>query len=82
MDTMARSLLVAAALIEDGHLEALRAERYAGWRSDEGKKLLAGDYSLADLHEQVIVGNIDPPPVSGRQEQIENLVNRTIERTR
>jgi xylose isomerase len=33
IDVLARSLLVAAALIEDGELERLRAERYAGGRS-------------------------------------------------
>ncbi|RZV46235.1 MAG: xylose isomerase [Acidimicrobiales bacterium] len=82
MDTMARSLLVAAALIEDGELEAIRVERYAGWGSDDGQKILAGEYSLADLHAQVLADNIDPAPVSGRQEMIENLVNRTIERVR
>jgi xylose isomerase len=82
MDTMARSLLVAAALIEDGELDAIRSERYAGWGTDDGQKILAGEYSLADLHAQVIEHNIDPVPVSGRQEQIENLINRTIERVK
>ena len=80
MDTMARSLLVAAALIENGELEALTQERYAGWDTDEGAKIMAGDYSLADLHSQVMSANIDPAPVSGQQELIENLINRTIER--
>ncbi len=80
MDTMAKSLLVAAALIEDGTLETLIEERYAGWSSPEGSKLLNGEYSLAELHQQVMTTNIDPAPTSGRQEMIENLVNRTIER--
>ena len=31
IDTLARSLLVAAAMIERGALERLREERYAGW---------------------------------------------------
>ncbi len=82
MDTMARSLLVAAALIESGELEALVAARYAGWDTEEGAKLLSGAYGLADLHQQVLADNIDPTPRSGQQELIENLINRTIERAR
>lgn len=82
MDTMARSLLVAAALVENGELEDLVSARYAGWDSDEGRKIMAGDYTLADMYTQVIDANIDPAPISGQQEFIENLVNRTIERIR
>ncbi len=82
MDTMARSLLVAAALIEDGEIASLVDERYAGWGSDRGQKILAGEVGLAELHADVLANNIDPTPVSGQQEMIENIVNRTIERAR
>jgi xylose isomerase len=82
MDTMARSLLVADALIEDGELAALVEERYAGWGTDRGQRILAGEVSLAELHADVLANNIDPTPVSGQQEMIENLINRTIERVR
>ncbi len=80
MDVMAKSLLVAAKLLEDGELDALVEDRYAGWNTDRGQKILAGEISLADLHADVLANNIDPAPVSGRQEMIENLINRTIER--
>jgi len=82
MDTMARSLLVAAKLIEDGELAAIVEGRYSAWGADTGQRILAGELTLADCHEQVLSADIDPTPVSGRQEMIENLVNRTIERTR
>jgi len=36
---------------------------------------------IAELEERVTSGAIDPSPVSGRQEQLENLVNRTLWRT-
>ncbi len=80
MDVMAKSLLVAAKLIEDGELEAILTERYAGWDADQGRNILAGGLSLSDCHELVLAQNIDPAPSSGRQELIENLVNRAIER--
>jgi xylose isomerase len=78
IDTLARSLLVAAALIEDGALERLRAERYAGWSGDIGRSILAGDATLEELSVPVLAGDIDPRPVSGRQEMLENIVNRAI----
>jgi xylose isomerase len=77
IDTLARSLLVAAAMIEDGELERLRSERYAGWRGELGK-VIHGAGALEVLASRVIAGDIDPQPVSGRQELLENVVNRHI----
>jgi hypothetical protein len=37
-----------------------------------------GDLALRDLERKVASGDIDPSSVSGRQEQLENLVNRTL----
>ncbi|MGZ5383953.1 MAG: xylose isomerase [Acidimicrobiia bacterium] len=78
IDTLARSLLVAAQLIEDGTLEAAREARYAGWSDGLGTQILNGSLSLADLEQKVADGEIDPTPVSGRQEELENLVNRRL----
>jgi len=81
IDTLAQSLLVAAELLEDGGLEAARDARYAGWSGELGVRIMDGMLSLADLEQRVASGQIDPSPVSGRQEQLENLVNRTLWRT-
>mgnify|MGYP001812113383 FL=1 len=81
VDTVAQSLLVAAALIEEGALEAARDARYAGWQGALGSDILAGNLSLADLEARVVAGEIDPTPVSGGQERLENLINRTLWRT-
>jgi len=78
MDTLAQSLLVAATLIEDGDLEAARDARYDGWSKELGTEILAGSHDLSDLEAMVSDGMIDPTPVSGRQEALENLINRTI----
>ena len=76
IDTVARGLLGAAALIEDGRVDAIRAERYAGWDGDFGRQVASLDLAgIADLAEQMA---IDPRPRSGRQERIENLVNRFV----
>ena len=78
MDTLARALTAAAAMIEDGALDRFVAERYAGWDRGEGAELLAGRRGLADLAARVERDNLDPQPRSGRQEYLENLVNRYL----
>jgi len=75
MDACARGLKAAAAMLEDGKLEAARAARYAGWDSAEAQKMLTGGYRLEDIEAHVRAAGIDPQPRSGRQERLENLVN-------
>jgi xylose isomerase len=81
VDTVALSLLVAARLLDEGKLEAAREARYAGWSTDLGTEIANGSVDLAALEKRVAAGEIDPSPVSGRQEQLENLVNRTLWRS-
>ena len=78
IDTLARALLVAADLIETEALSRPLADRYAGWSSDLGTSIIAGAESLDTLAAKVASGEIDPAPVSGGQESLENRVNRVI----
>jgi len=78
IDTLARALLVAANLIESETLSRPLNERYAGWSSDLGTSILGGGESLDSLEAKVASGEIDPDPVSGGQELLENRVNRVI----
>ncbi|HEX2884158.1 MAG TPA: xylose isomerase [Candidatus Limnocylindria bacterium] len=78
IDTLARALLVAADIVEDGELERLREERYAGWNGELGVGILDGDLTFTELEQRVVGGEIDPRPVSGGQERLENLVNQRI----
>ncbi len=78
IDTLARSLLVAADMIEEKTLTDARAERYAGWTADLGRSILDGTEDLDSLEAKVASGDIDPQPVSGRQELLENRVNQVI----
>ncbi|SOC07949.1 D-xylose isomerase [Rhodobacter sp. JA431] len=76
MDVCARALKAAAALLEDGSLEANRAARYAGWDTPEAKAML--DTDLASIEALVREKGINPEPRSGRQERLENLWNRFV----
>ena len=80
IDTLAHALLVAAAMIEDGRLERLKAERYAGWNGPLGRDILSGKLSLAAAADYALEHRLDPAPRSGRQEMLENLVSRYVER--
>jgi len=78
IDTLARALLVAANLMEGGVLSAPQHSRYAGWDQKLGAGILDGTETLDSLAARVEIGDIDPDPVSGRQENLENRVNQRI----
>ncbi|MBV9704712.1 MAG: xylose isomerase, partial [Methylobacteriaceae bacterium] len=78
LDVCAQALIAAAALIEDGTYDRFLAARYAGWDTPEAKAMLAGERSLADIAARVEREAIDPKPRSGRQEHLENLLNRFL----
>ena len=76
MDICARGLKAAAAMLEDGGLEKALADRYAGWATPEAKAMLDSDFD--SIFARVHGGEIAPEPRSGRQEQLENYVNRFV----
>ncbi len=78
MDCCARGLKAAAKMIEDKALSQPLADRYAGWDSAEGQKLLRGEYSLDQIAQWVEAKDINPQPKSGKQELLENIVNRYV----
>lgn len=76
MDACARGLKAAAAMLEDGGLEDARRARYAGWDTPGGQAML--DTDLASLAQRVLDEGINPEPRSGRQERLENWINRFV----
>jgi xylose isomerase len=76
MDICARGLKAAAAMLEDGGLERALDERYAGWKEPKAQALLSSD--LATIQARVLRDQINPAPRSGRQEVLENYVNRFV----
>ena len=74
MDVCARALLAAAAMLEDGALEREVQARYAGWDTDEGRAILGGQRSLAEIAGRAETTGLNPTPRSGGQEKLERLV--------
>ena len=58
--------------------DAFLAERYAGWGDAKAQAMLAPDATLEGVAARVAAEGIDPKPRSGRQEWVENLVNRYL----
>ena len=78
MDCCARGLKAAAAMIEDGTLPGFVEDRYGEWKTDEAVKMLEGGFSLGEIEDYVRAADLNPDPVSGRQEYLENVVNRFV----
>ena len=78
MDTCARAFKAAAKMVEDKALLSHVNARYAGWNSTESKAILSGKRSLSEIAERVEKKNINPQPRSGKQELLENIVNRYV----
>ena len=78
IDVCARGLKAAARMIEDAALAGPLDERYAGWRDAEARAMLSGQRSLEEISARVLSQGIEPQPRSGRQELLENIVNRYV----
>lgn len=78
MDVLARGLLIAERMLGDGKLAREADERYQGWRGELGERILSGGVALDGLADLALQKGLDPRPRSGRQEKLENLVNRYL----
>jgi len=77
MDAFARALIVASDVLEKSEYKKFRKERYASFDSGKGKEFEQGKLSLEDLR-QYAIENGEPEVKSGRQEWLENMINRYI----
>jgi xylose isomerase len=77
MDMFARALLAADAILHKSEYRSIRQARYASFDSGEGKAFEDGLLSLDDLR-CFALANGEPAQSSGKQEYLENLINRFI----
>ena len=76
MDICAKTLLATEKMINDGVYDQFIKERYGKWPTTDA---IAANQSLEAIHAEVIDKDINPQPKSGRQEFLENLVNRYLD---
>jgi xylose isomerase len=78
MDTFARGLKIAAAIRNDGRLEAFVRNRYRSWDNGIGKKIEKGKVGFKELEKYALnLGEVTTNE-SGRQEYLEALFNEFI----
>lgn len=77
MDAFARSLIIADNILQKSDYKNIRAERYASYDSGKGKDFENGLLSLEDLRNIAAAAG-EPAVNSGKQEYLENLINRYI----
>jgi xylose isomerase len=76
MDAFAHGLKIAAAMRKDGVLNDFVKQRYASWESGVGKEIEKGAASFETLEKYMLEKGEVAPNVSGRQEYLENVINR------
>ncbi|CAN5511170.1 xylose isomerase [soil metagenome] len=77
LDSFARALVIADNILTKSDYKKVRTDRYASFDSGTGKAFEEGNISLTDLRDYA-VNNGDPATISGRQEYLENVINRYI----
>lgn len=77
MDIFARALIIADNILQKSEYKKLRSDRYASYDTGKGKAFEEGKLTLEDLRSYAIE-NGEPKTISGRQEYLENLINRFI----
>ncbi len=78
MDAFAHGLKIAAQIRKDGVLSDFVKKRYASYDAPFGQKIESGESGFEELEAYMLEkGDVDPN-VSGRQEMLENIVNRYI----
>ncbi len=77
IDMFARALITADVILNKSEYKKIRTERYSSFDSGKGKSFEEGKLSLEDLRTYAIE-NGEPVMRSGKQEYLENLINRYI----
>jgi xylose isomerase len=77
MDTFARGLLIADEIINNPEYQKIRYGRYSSFDNGSGKKFEEGVLGLEDLRN-LAISNGEPEKRSGKQELLENLINRHL----
>jgi xylose isomerase len=77
IDTFARALIVADNILQKSDYKTIRSDRYASFDNGKGKEFEEGKLSLEDLRSFAAM-NGEPKVASGKQEYLENIINRFI----
>ncbi len=77
VDIFARALITADNVLRKSEYKKIKKARYASFDSEHGKAFEDGKLTMEDLRAYAIE-NGEPKIISGRQEYMENIINRYI----
>ena len=77
MDSFARGLEIAAAILDESPLPSLKAQRYASFKQDEGLRFENNELDLLMLRDYAMQ-NGEPTLQSSKQELFENIFNQYL----
>jgi len=78
MDAFAHGLKIAAAIRKDGILKDFVKQRYASWDSGIGADIESGKAKFDELEAYMLKKGDAEKNTSGRQEMLENVINRYL----
>jgi xylose isomerase len=78
MDSYALAFKIARKIIADGEFSTFVKDRYSSFDSGYGKQIEKGAIGFKGLEQLVLSKLGEPVPKSGRQEYLENLLNRYL----
>jgi xylose isomerase len=78
MDAYAAAFKIARQILADGHFERFVADRYSSFDTGYGKDIESRKIGFKELEKLVLTKLGEPTPRSGRQEYLENLLNRYL----
>ena len=77
MDAFARALIIAETILQKSDYKKIRTDRYSSFDNGKGKAFEEGKLTLEELRTYAIE-NGEPAVKSGKQEYLENIINRFI----
>lgn len=77
MDSFARALIIADQILQESDYKKIRHNRYESYDSGKGKEFETGQLNLTQLRD-IAAANGVPELFSGKQEYLENIINRYI----
>lgn len=77
MDVFARALIIADKILHTSPYLEMKKARYASFDSGKGKDFENNKLTLEDLHD-IAVNGTEPKQISGKQELMEQLINKFI----
>ena len=81
IDRLAKCLRLVDKMLDEDKIAANKTRRYSDWSSATGQNILTGNWDLSACADFALLQQLDPKPVSAKQEFLENTLSRYMDAT-